>query len=74
MESRPVAVHQDHGRGEVEATSRQNPDGRSGVEGLAGHHPRGVEVEAAAREHQDGEHRHGHDPGHTNDGDAPLHA
>lgn len=72
MERRAIAVHQDHRRGEVEAARCQDPDRGPGIEGLARQHSRGVEVVTSARQHQNREQRHGHDPRHADDGDAAL--
>lgn len=65
MERRPVAIHQYHSRGEVEAAGGEDADRRSRVEGLAGDHSRGIEIVAAARQDQDREQRHGHNPCHA---------
>lgn len=72
VERGAVAVHQDHRGGEVEPARGQDPDGSPGIKRLARRHSRGVEVVTSARQHQNREQRHGHDPRHAYDGDAAL--
>lgn len=72
MKRRSVTVHQNHRRGKVETARRQDPYGRLRVEGLAGDHPRRVEVVAAPGEDQDGEQSDRKDPRHADDCDATL--
>lgn len=72
MKRRAVTVHQDHGGGKVETARHQYTDGGFGVEGLAGHRARRVEVVTAFGQHQDGEERHRHDPRHADNGHTAL--
>lgn len=72
VEGRAVAVHEDHGGGEVEAAGGQDTQRGARVEGVAGQQPRVVEVEAAAGQHQQREQRQAQHPRHRDDGHAAL--
>lgn len=72
MESRAVAVHENHRGGKVEETGRQNAKARSREERIARQQARRVEVIATTRQHHHSEQRHGRHPRQAYRCDAAL--
>lgn len=72
MESRAIAVHENHCSGKVEETGRQNAQAWSREERIARQQARRVEVVAATRQHHHSEQRHGRHPRQAYHCDAAL--
>ena len=62
MERRSIAIHEDHGGGEVEHAGRQDPQAGAGEERIARQQTSLVEVVTAARQHHHSKQRHRRHP------------